>query len=177
MTDSFFSVAFSRWQLYHTLLPAIETTDVIRNTENKQVERNMGRYFQHNFMLFPLNFGSLFYDTCVVIIIRESCIKYGRHSSDTGISTIWWMLKFVFCWRILWFFSQSPDICCTFVGVYQIFSISMTRLQSVPFLFSVINVVLTICCVWWVCFSYREQQTIVIFAIIDDRIWRSGPKF
>ena len=32
----------------HTLLPAIETTDVIRNTENKQVKRNMGRYFQHN---------------------------------------------------------------------------------------------------------------------------------
>ena len=36
----------------HTLLPAIETTDVIGNTDDKQVKRNMGRYFQHNFMLF-----------------------------------------------------------------------------------------------------------------------------
>ena len=37
---------------YYILLPAIETTDVIRNTEIKQVKRNIGRYFQHNFMLF-----------------------------------------------------------------------------------------------------------------------------
>ena len=58
---------------YNTLLPAIETIDV----ENKQVKRNMSRYFQHNFMLFPLSFGYVFYDTCVVIIICELCIKYG----------------------------------------------------------------------------------------------------
>ena len=36
----------------NTLIPAVETTDVIRNTDSKQVTRNMGRYFQHNFMLF-----------------------------------------------------------------------------------------------------------------------------
>ena len=64
---------------------------------------------------------------------------------------------------------QNPNICCIFVDVYQILSIYM--------ILFVINVVLTICCVWWVCFGYREQQTFVIFAITDDRIWRSGPKF
>ena len=74
--------------LTHTLLPAIETTDVIGNTDDKQVKRNVGRYFQHNFMLFPLRIGYLFYDTCVVIIIRELCIKYDRHNSDTDISTL-----------------------------------------------------------------------------------------
>ena len=45
-----------------TPLPAIETTDVIRNTENKQVKRNMSKYFQRMFMLISLSFGYLFYD-------------------------------------------------------------------------------------------------------------------
>ena len=31
----------------HTLLPAIETTDAIGNTENKQVKRNMSKYFTY----------------------------------------------------------------------------------------------------------------------------------
>ena len=47
----------------HILLPAIETTDVIGNTDNKQVKRNMSEYFQRMFMLFSLSFGYLFYDT------------------------------------------------------------------------------------------------------------------
>ena len=47
----------------HTLLPAIETTDVIGNTENKQVKRNMSKYFQRMFMLISLSLGYLFYDT------------------------------------------------------------------------------------------------------------------
>ena len=47
----------------HTLLPAIETTDAIGNTENKQVKRNMRKYFQRIFMLFSLSLGYLFYDT------------------------------------------------------------------------------------------------------------------
>ena len=47
----------------HTLLPAIGTTDVIGNTDNKQVKRNMSKYFQRMFMLFSLSFGYLFYDT------------------------------------------------------------------------------------------------------------------
>ena len=93
--------------IYHTLLPAIEPTNVIRNTENKQVQRNMSRYFQHIFMLFPLCFGYLFYDTFVVIILCESCIKYCWHNSDTDISTFWWMLKFVICRRILYFFLKT----------------------------------------------------------------------
>ena len=46
----------------HTLLPAIETTDAIGNTENKQVKRNMSKYFQRMFMLFSLSVGYLFYD-------------------------------------------------------------------------------------------------------------------
>ena len=55
------------WQSFntfriHTLLPAIETTDVIGNTENKQVKRNMSKYFQRMFMLISLSFGYLFYD-------------------------------------------------------------------------------------------------------------------
>ena len=49
--------------LYHPLLPAIETTDVIGNTENKQVKRNMSKYFQRMFMLISLSLGYLFYDT------------------------------------------------------------------------------------------------------------------
>ena len=50
---------------YHTLLPAIETTDVIGNTDNKQVKRNMStcKYFQRMFMLISLSLGYLFYDT------------------------------------------------------------------------------------------------------------------
>ena len=40
----------------------------------------------------------------------------------------------------------------------------MTRIH----IFCKKNVALTICCVWWMCFGYREQQTIVIFAIVDD---------
>ena len=59
------------WTRFHNLLLSIETTDVIRKTENKKVKRNMSRYFQHIFMLFPLSFGYLFYDTCVIIIIRK----------------------------------------------------------------------------------------------------------
>ena len=55
-------------------------------------------------MLFPLRFGYLFYDTCVVIIICESCIKYDRNNSDADFATSWWMLKFVFCRRILYIF-------------------------------------------------------------------------
>ena len=47
----------------HTLLPAIETTDAIGNTENKQVKRNMSKYFQRIFMLISLSLGYLFYDT------------------------------------------------------------------------------------------------------------------
>ena len=47
----------------HTLLPAIETTDAIGNTENKQVKRNMSKYFQHMFMLISFSLGYLFYDT------------------------------------------------------------------------------------------------------------------
>ena len=47
----------------HTLLPAIETTDAIGNTENKQVKRNMSKYFQRMFMLISLSFVYLFYDT------------------------------------------------------------------------------------------------------------------
>ena len=47
----------------HTLLPAIETTDAIGNTENKQVKRNMSKYFQRMFMLISLSFGYLFYVT------------------------------------------------------------------------------------------------------------------
>ena len=47
----------------HTLLPAIETTDVIGNTENKQVKRNMSKYFQRMLMLISLSLGYLFYDT------------------------------------------------------------------------------------------------------------------
>ena len=49
--------------LHHTLLPAIETTDVIGNTDNKQVKRNMSKYFQRMFMLISLSLGYLFYDT------------------------------------------------------------------------------------------------------------------
>ena len=78
-------------ELSHTLLPAIETTDVIGNTDNKQVKRNMSKYFQRMFLLISLSLGYSFYDT------------YS------------YFLK--------------------------------------------INVVLTICCVWWMCFGYREQQT------------------
>ena len=48
---------------YHTLLPAIETTDAIGNTENKQVKRNMSKYIQRMFMLISLSLGYLFYDT------------------------------------------------------------------------------------------------------------------
>ena len=47
----------------HTLLPAIETTDAIGNTENKQVKRNMSKYIQRMFMLISLSLGYLFYDT------------------------------------------------------------------------------------------------------------------
>ena len=47
----------------HTLLPAIETTDAIGNTENKQVKRNMSKYFQRMLMLISLSLGYLFYDT------------------------------------------------------------------------------------------------------------------
>ena len=47
----------------HTLLPAIETTDAIGNTENKQVKRNMSKYFQRMFMLISLSLGYLSYDT------------------------------------------------------------------------------------------------------------------
>ena len=47
----------------HTLLPAIETTDAIGNTENKQVKRNMSKYFQRMFMLISLSLGYLFKDT------------------------------------------------------------------------------------------------------------------
>ena len=50
-------------ELWHTLLPAIETTDAIGNTENKQVKRNMSKYFQRMFMLISLSLGYLFYDT------------------------------------------------------------------------------------------------------------------
>ena len=39
------------YEYYHTLFPDIETTDVIRNTENKQVKRNMGRYYQQKRLL------------------------------------------------------------------------------------------------------------------------------
>ena len=46
----------------HTLLPAIETTDAIGNTENKQVKRNMGMYFQRMFMLISLSLRYFFYD-------------------------------------------------------------------------------------------------------------------
>ena len=46
----------------HTLLPAIQTTDVIGNTENKQVKRNMSKYFQRMFMLISSSLGYLFYD-------------------------------------------------------------------------------------------------------------------
>ena len=49
--------------IYHTLLPAIETTDVIGNTKNKQVKRNMSKYFQRMFILISLSLGYLFYDT------------------------------------------------------------------------------------------------------------------
>ena len=42
---------------------AIETTDVIGNTENKKVKRNMCKYFQRRFMLISLSLGYLFYDT------------------------------------------------------------------------------------------------------------------
>ena len=49
--------------LKHTLLPAIETTAVIGNTENKQVKRNMSKYFQRMFMLISLSLGYLFNDT------------------------------------------------------------------------------------------------------------------
>ena len=44
---------------FHTLLPAIETTDVIGNTENKQVKRNMSKYFQRMFMLISLRLVTL----------------------------------------------------------------------------------------------------------------------
>ena len=50
-------------QQKHTLLPAIETTDAIGNTENKQVKRNMSKYFQRMFMLISFSLGYLFYDT------------------------------------------------------------------------------------------------------------------
>ena len=100
----------------HTLLPAIETTDVISNTEDKQIKRDMGRYFQHIFMLFPLSFGYIFYDTCVVIIIRESCIKYGRHNSNTDISTFFFInVEICICRRIFYFKTQiyaSPLLLC-----------------------------------------------------------------
>ena len=39
--DSYLSKGPYNGDLFHTLLPAIETTDVIGNTENKQVKRNM----------------------------------------------------------------------------------------------------------------------------------------
>ena len=86
------------------------------------------------------------------------------------------------CWNLYfveeyYIFFQNHNICCTFVNVYQIFSIYMILLRRFPFIVFVINVVLTICCAWWVCFGYREQQTIVNFAFIDDRVWQSGPKF
>ena len=42
----------------HTLLPAIATTVAIGTTENKQVRRKMGMYFEKLFMLFSLTFGS-----------------------------------------------------------------------------------------------------------------------
>ena len=47
----------------HALLPTIETTDAIGNTENKQVKRNMSKYFQRMFMLISLSLRYLFYDT------------------------------------------------------------------------------------------------------------------
>ena len=47
----------------HTLLPAIETTDAIGNTENKQVKRNISKYFQRMFMLISFSLWYLFYDT------------------------------------------------------------------------------------------------------------------
>ena len=58
-----------------TLLPALETTNVIGNTENKQDKRNMSRYFQHSFMLFPKSFGYLFYDTYSFFCIK-CCIVH-----------------------------------------------------------------------------------------------------
>ena len=51
-----------------TLLPAIDTTDVIGNTENKQVKRNTSKYFQRMFMLISLSFGYLFYDVFIFFV-------------------------------------------------------------------------------------------------------------
>ena len=53
----------------------------------------------------------------------------------------------------------------------------MIRLQRVPFIFFVINVVSTICCVWWVRFGYRDEQTIATFAIIEFGDWTEVLKF
>ena len=60
----------------HTLLPAIETTDVIGNTENKQVKRNMSTYFQRMFMLISLSVGYLFYDTYAYFCKQKCCIDH-----------------------------------------------------------------------------------------------------
>ena len=60
----------------HTLLPAIETTDAIGNTENKQVKRNMSKYFQRLFMLFSLSFGYLFCDTYSYFFVKKCCIDH-----------------------------------------------------------------------------------------------------
>ena len=65
-----------------------------------------------------------------------------------------------------------------FQRMFMLFSLSFGYLFYDTYsYFWLKNVVLTICCVLWVCFGYREQQTIVIFAIVDDRFWQSGPKF
>ena len=61
---------------YHTLLPAIETTDAIGNTENKQVKRNMSKYFQRMFMLISLSLGCLFYDTYSYFFVNKCCIDH-----------------------------------------------------------------------------------------------------
>ena len=140
---------------------------------NKLNEIWVGTLIQHIFILFPLSLGYLFYYTCVDI--NYTRIVYQIWPTQFRYWHFLWMLKYCILSKNIFF--QNPIICCTFVGVYQIFSIYMIRLQLVPFLFFVINVVLTICCVWWVCFCYREQQTIVIFAKIDDRIWRSRSNF
>ena len=62
--------------LYHTLLPAIETTDAIGNTENKQVKRNMSKYIQRMFMLISLSLGYLFYDTYSYFFVNRCCIDH-----------------------------------------------------------------------------------------------------
>ena len=55
-------------------LSRLQNTQAIGNTENKQVKRNMSKYFQRMFMLISLSLGYLFYDTYSYFFVNKWCI-------------------------------------------------------------------------------------------------------